>query len=46
MKDVIENVMKKDSQVALMCMPLSVNTVQRSIVEMDNDVEKNLTSEL
>ena len=38
--------MKKDSQVVLMCLPLSANAVQLNIEEMANDVEKTLTSEL
>ena len=42
-KDVIQNVMKKDSQVVVECMPLSANTVQRHNEEMDNDVGKTLT---
>ena len=46
MKDVIENDMKEGPQVAPMCMPLSANTVLRSIEEMDNEVEETLTSEL
>ncbi|XP_023233556.1 zinc finger BED domain-containing protein 5-like [Centruroides sculpturatus] len=45
-KDVIENVMKKDSQLVLKCIPLSANTVQRRIEEMADDVERTLTSEL
>ncbi|XP_023220930.1 SCAN domain-containing protein 3-like [Centruroides sculpturatus] len=45
-KDVIENVMKKDFQLVLKCIPLSANTVQRYIEEMANDVERTLTSEL
>ena len=40
-KDVIENVMKKDSQVVLKCIPLSANTAQRRIEEMANYVGKN-----
>jgi len=41
-KDVIENVMKKDSQPVLKCIPLSANTVQRRIDEMADDVKKKL----
>lgn len=33
-KDVIENVLKKDSQAVLKCIPLSVNTIQRRIDEV------------
>ena len=45
-KDVIENVMKKDSQAVLKCIPLSANTVQRRIDEIADDVKNSLASEL
>ncbi|XP_076049445.1 zinc finger BED domain-containing protein 5-like [Oratosquilla oratoria] len=45
-KDVIENVMKENSQPVLKCIPLSANAVQRRIDEMADDVEKTLTTEL
>ena len=45
-KDVIENVMKKDSQTVLKCIKLSANTVQRRIDEMADDWKKTLASEL
>lgn len=41
-KDVTENVMKKDSQLVLKCTPLSANTVQWCIEEMANDVMHQL----
>jgi len=43
-KDAVENVLKKDSQDVLKCLPLSATTVQRRI--MADDVENTLTSEL
>ncbi|KRY13214.1 Zinc finger BED domain-containing protein 5 [Trichinella patagoniensis] len=45
-KEVIETVMKKDSEPVLKCIPLSAKTVQRRIDEMASDVEKTLVSEL
>ncbi|KRY25093.1 Uncharacterized protein T03_14031, partial [Trichinella britovi] len=45
-KEVIETVMKKDSEPVLKCIPLSAKTVQRRIDEMASDVEKILVSEL
>ena len=44
-KDVIENVMKKNSQLVLRYIPLSANTVQRCIDEMADDEERTFTSE-
>ena len=43
-KDMIENFMKKDSQVVLKCIPLCANIVQGE--EMANDVQKTMTSDL
>ncbi|KRZ00221.1 hypothetical protein T11_618 [Trichinella zimbabwensis] len=37
-KEVIETVMKKDSEPVLKCIPLSAKTVQRRIDEMASDV--------
>ncbi|KRZ66163.1 Uncharacterized protein T10_5120 [Trichinella papuae] len=45
-KEVIETVMKKDSEPVLKCIPLTAKTVQRRIDEMASDVEKTLMSEL
>ncbi|KRX25624.1 SCAN domain-containing protein 3 [Trichinella nelsoni] len=45
-KEVIETVMKKDSEPVLKCIPLSATRVQRRIDEMASDVEKILVSEL
>ncbi|KRZ15985.1 SCAN domain-containing protein 3 [Trichinella zimbabwensis] len=45
-KEVIETVMKKDSEPVLKCIPLSAKTVQRRIDEMASDVERTLVSEL
>ncbi|KRZ88153.1 Zinc finger BED domain-containing protein 5 [Trichinella sp. T8] len=45
-KELIETVMKKDSERVLKCIPLSAKTVQRRIDEMASDVEKILVSEL
>ena len=42
MKGMIKNVIKKDSQVVLRCIPLSA---QRRIDEMANNVEETLTSD-
>ncbi|KRZ51796.1 Zinc finger BED domain-containing protein 5 [Trichinella nativa] len=41
-KELIETVMKKDSEPVLKCIPLSAKTVQRCIDEMASDVEKTL----
>ncbi|KRX34992.1 Zinc finger BED domain-containing protein 5 [Trichinella murrelli] len=45
-KEVIETVMKKDSEPVLKCIPLSAKAVQRRIDEMASDVEKTLVLEL
>ncbi|KRZ00565.1 Zinc finger BED domain-containing protein 5 [Trichinella zimbabwensis] len=45
-KEVIETVMKKDSEPVLKCIPISEKTVRRRIGEMASDVEKTLVSEL
>lgn len=45
-KSVIKNVLKKDHQQALKCILLNANTVQWGIEEVDNNVERALTSEL
>ncbi|KRX69404.1 SCAN domain-containing protein 3 [Trichinella sp. T6] len=45
-EEVIETVMKKDSEPVLKCIPLSAKAVQRRIDEMASDVEKILVSEL
>ena len=45
-KDVIENVIKKDSQPVPRCTPLSANTVQWYINEIGDDEKRTLSSEL
>ncbi|XP_023226163.1 SCAN domain-containing protein 3-like [Centruroides sculpturatus] len=45
-KDVIENVMKKDSVDVLKCLPLSASSVKRRIDEMAENVENIVVSEL
>ncbi|KRX40686.1 Protein ZBED8 [Trichinella murrelli] len=45
-KELIETVMKKDSERVLKCIPLSAKTVHRRNDEMASDVEKILVSEL
>ena len=42
----IENVIKKDSQLVIKCLSVNANTVQQWVDEMVDDEERTLVSEL